>query len=137
MRKFVTIGLLGLALVTAATAQEHKKKKPTTCDSTQCSHPHLGSSHGQMEGPRGAEMRMDHQLEHMDSLLNLTDEQEAQIRELNRQHREAIKRLNQEHKMAIKALLTPEQQAIMKAQREAMRQQRENVMPEVPIESPE
>ena len=80
---------------------------------------------------------MDHQLEHMDSLLNLTDEQEAQIRELNRQHREAIKKLNQEHKMAIKALLTPEQQAIMKAQREAMRQQRENVMPEVPIESPE
>jgi Spy/CpxP family protein refolding chaperone len=137
MRKFVTIGLLGLALVTAATAQEHKKKKPATCDSTQCSHPHPGPGHGQMEGPRGAEMRMDHQLEHMDSLLNLTDEQEAQIRELNRQHREAIKRLNQEHKMAIKALLTPEQQAIMKAQREAMRQQRENVMPEVPIESPE
>jgi Spy/CpxP family protein refolding chaperone len=137
MRKFVTIGLLGLALVTAATAQEHKKKKPATCDSTQCSHPHPGPGHGQMEGPRGAEMRMDHQLEHMDSLLNLTDEQEAQIRELNRQHREAIKKLNQEHKMAIKALLTPEQQAIMKAQREAMRQQRENVMPEVPIESPE
>ncbi len=137
MRKFVTIGLLGLALVTAATAQEHKKKKPASCDSTQCSHPHPGPGHGQMEGPRGAEMRMDHQLEHMDSLLNLTDEQEAQIRELNRQHREAIKKLNQEHKMAIKALLTPEQQAIMKAQREAMRQQRENVMPEVPIESPE
>ena len=82
-------------------------------------------------------MRMEHQLEHMDSILNLSDEQEAQIRELNREHREAIKKLNQEHKMAIKALLTPEQQAIMKAQREAMRNQRESVMPEAPMESPE
>ena len=137
MRKFVTIGLLGLALVTAATAQEHKKKKPAACDSSQCSHPQPGPGHAHMAGPRGAEMRMDHQLERLDSLLNLTDEQEAQIRALNRQHREAIKKLNQEHKMAVKVLLTPEQQEIMKAQREAMRQQRGNVMPEVPIESPE
>jgi len=137
MRKFVMIGLLGLALVTAATAQEHKKKKPVACDSTQCLHPHPGPGHAQMGGPGGAEMRMNHQLERMDSLLNLSDEQEAQIRELNRQHREAIQKLNQEHKMAIKALLTPEQQAIMKAQREAMRNQRESVIPEAPMESPE
>ena len=137
MRKFVTIGLLGLALVTAATAQEHKKRKPATCDSTQCSRPHPGSHHAHMGGPHAAEMRMERQLEHMDSILNLSDEQEAQIRELNREHREAIQKLNQEHKMAIKALLTPEQQAIMRAQREAMRQQRGNVMPEAPIESPE
>ena len=137
MRKFVMIGLLGLALVTAATAQEHKKKKPAACDSTQCSRQHPGPGHPPMGGPHAAEMRMENQLEHMDSILNLSDEQEAQIRELNREHREAIQKLNQEHKMAIKALLTPEQQAIMKAQREAMRQQRGNVMPDAPMESPE
>jgi len=90
-----------------------------------------------MGGPHASEMRMEHQLERMDSILNLSDEQEAQIRELNRVHREAIQRLNEEHKMAIKALLTPEQQAIMRTQREAMRQQRGNVMPEAPMESPE
>ena len=137
MRKFVMIGLLGLALVTATTAQGHKKRKPAACDSSQCSHSHPGPGHPPLGGPHAAEMRMEHKLEHMDSILNLSDEQEAQIRELNREHREAIQSLNQEHKMAIKALLTPEQQAIMRAQREAMRQQRGNVMPEAPMESPE
>jgi ABC-type iron transport system FetAB ATPase subunit len=132
MRKLMMIGLLGLALVTAASAQEHKKKKPTSCDSSQCSQPREA-----MGGPQRAEMKMNRQLAHMDSILNLSEEQEAQIQELNRQHREAIQKLNREHKMAIKAILTPEQQAIMKAQRQAMREQRDPVMPEAPIESPE
>ncbi len=133
MKKTWIAGLLGLALATVATAEPNKKKKPATSNISSLNQPAAAAP----MGPRGHQARMEMQLQRMDSLMNLSPEQEAQIRELNRQHAEAIQQLNKQHKMAIKALLTPEQQAVMKAQREAMQDQRESVRPAAPMESPE
>lgn len=96
----------------------------------------LGAGLAFAQGPRGEHPkgdRMKHNIEKLDSIVDLTDDQKVKITALQEdlkvkmkearssQDREAMKTLHQKHKADIEAILTPEQIEKMKAAKEAHR----------------
>ncbi len=96
----------------------------------------LGAGLAFAQGPRGEHPRgdmMKNKIEHLDSIVDLTDDQKTKITALqtdlkvkmkearSNQDRDAMKALRDKHKSDIEAILTPEQNEKLKAAKEAKR----------------
>lgn len=101
----------------------------------------LGTSLALAQGPRGD--RMKHSIEHLDSIVDLTDDQKVQLNTLqeamkvemkearSNKDREAMKQLRDKHKADVEAILTDEQLTKLKASREAHREDMKQMRSEI------